>query len=368
MLLFFRKYDRIPVVNFLGAAMYELEMKIERMLSDERIAGCEVAITDRKGIIWSRGFGVANADLPDVALTVDTVFRAASITKVITGILVMRLVEDGKIDLDIPVREYLPWFTIKDENAAAVITMRHLLSHRSGLPGEYTPDGPHDEGALEASLREGLPTLELLYSPGDGYTYSNWGIRLASLVVEKICGERYSSLARKYVLDPLGMEHSTYFLSDVSLDSISWPHVVDESGTLVAVHEIKENYTRLATGGLYSSARELSRLGRLILNGGVADDGTRVISSASLYRMMEPRSLAKTGNRYGITMMIHDTQSGLRLFGHYGNANPYTSALMVDPKSGYGVVVLLNTYSETLREKIIDAAIEHITNVNKDLH
>ena len=348
--------------------MRELEQKIEQMLADGGIAGCEVAITDREGIVWSHGFGLANADCPGVEITDDTVFRVASITKLVTGVLAMRLVEDGKIDLDIPVRSYLPWFTLKDEEAAAVITMRQLLSHRAGLPGEYTPDGPHDEAALEASLRDGLPKLDLLYVPGEGYTYSNWGIRLASAVLEKVCGERYSVLARKYVLEPLGMNSSTYFLKDVSLDLISWPHVRRESGELVTVHEIKENYVRLATGGLYSSARELSGLARLILNGGVADDGTRVISSASVSQMMKEKSLAKTGNRYGITMMIHTTDNGRTLYGHYGNADPYSSALMVDPESGYGVLVFLNTYSQDLREKVADTAIEYIINANKNLH
>ncbi len=348
--------------------MRELELKIEKMLKDERIAGCVVAVTDREGIVWSRGFGVADADHSDVPVCVDTVFRIASITKIVTGIIAMRLVEEGKLDLDLPVREYLPWLTLKDEGAAARMTMRHLLSHRAGFPAEYTPDGPHDEAALEPSLREGLPTLELLYAPGEGYTYSNWGIRLASCVLEKVGGARYSELARKYVLLPLGMDSATCFLSEVPLASISWPHERSESGEPFAVHDIKENYARLATGGLYSSARDLTKLARLILNGGVADDGTRVISSASLSEMMVPRSLAATGNSYGMTMMIHPMECGLTVFGHNGNADPFTSSLMVEPKSGYGAVVFLNTYSKDLRTTINDAAIEYIINANKSLH
>ena len=340
--------------------MRELKVKIQEMLAREGIAGCAALLTDRGGIVWSRGFGTRDIACADAPVTADSMFRIASITKVVTGLLIMRLVEEGRIDLDRPVRDYLSWFTLKDESAASVITLRHLMSHRSGLPAEYTPEGPLDEGELVPSLKAGLPTLDLVNAPNDGYKYSNWGIRTASAVLEAVTGRRYSALAREYVLSPLGMDKSTFFLSEAQAYPIALPHTKDESGALLSSSYIKENHARLAAGGIFSSARELSALARLILRGGVADDGTRVVNSASLEAMMTPLTVHDTGNMYGLTMQLHPLPCGRLTYGHYGNADPYTSALMTDPVSGFGAVVLLNTYSKDLRARIADAILEYV--------
>ena len=331
-----------------------LDEKIKGMLGAEGIAGCSVALTDKDGIIYARGFGVRDIFHPEISPNEHTIYRAASITKVITGILAMRLAEAEKISLDSPVKKYLPWLTLSSEGAAELMTLRHLLSHTSGLPAEYTPDGPRDEAMLVPGLKEGLPGLELQSMPGDGkFLYSNWGIRLLSAAVEAVMGDRYSRLARAYVLEPLGMTESEFTVKDEMRGNISLPHTRLEDGSLASEWDIKENHCRLATGGLCSNITDLCRLARLILRGGIADSGERVISEASLEEMMRPHATMSSGDTYGITMIGHNV-SGRTVYGHPGNAAPYTSAMYCDVISGYGAVVLLNTYSKDLRMKICD--------------
>lgn len=338
--------------------MYTFEEKIERLLADENIAGCAAAVTDRDGIVWSRGFGVESIERPNIPVNEESMFRVASITKVVTGILIMRLSENGLIDLDRPVRDYIPWFTLKDKSAVPLITTRHLLSHRAGFPAEYTPIGPREESALESCLIENIPTLDLAYPPDEGYIYSNWGTRLASYIAERVAGRRYSELARDLVLSPLGMDRSTFDLNVAATYPLSLPHERDESGRVFLSHFIKENYARLAAGGLYSNVREVSVLARLILRGGIADDGTRIISSASFDQMKTRITTHESGDGYGIAMQMHRLPYGGEAIGHYGGADPYTSAMMIDQHSGYGAVVMLNTYSEDLRVKISDMLLE----------
>lgn len=340
--------------------MLPIEKEVKKMLQDEHIVGAAIALTNREGLVFSRGFGLCDINYQASYVTENSLFRAASVTKIVTGTLTMKLSELGLIELDRPVIEYLPWLTMRDMDAAMRITPRMLLSHTSGLPAEYTPEGPRDEGQLVPSLMAGLPTLELASAPGDGvFLYSNWGIRLLSAALESRTGERYSALAKRYVLDPLGMTSSRFMLEDRVKYEICYPHEIDGDGALSVTHEIKENYCRLATGGLYSNAVDLSRLARMLLSGGVADDGTRVIKTESMDAMMIPVSTMKSGDGYGLTLTRHKLTESRWTYGHNGNAEPYTSSLYVDTESGYGAVVLLNTNNKVnLRQKISDAILK----------
>ena len=147
--------------------LYNFEKTIEQWREQERVAGIALAITDRDGIIYSRGFGVVSVDRPSVPVTGKSMHRAASITKIFSGITMLHLVDEGLLSLDEPVKTYVPWLTLEDADAAEKITLRLLLSHTAGLPSEYTPEGARDEAALGPSLRVELPAAKLIAKPGD---------------------------------------------------------------------------------------------------------------------------------------------------------------------------------------------------------
>ena len=318
---------------------------LEETLKNEKIAGMAVAITDREKIIFAEGFGVESIERPEVGVTSKSMFRIASITKVVTGMTVLSLVEEGKLSLDTRVKEILPWLTLTDKNTEENVTLRHLLSHTAGFPAEYTPEGPREESALEPSLQAGLPTLEMQFPLGEGYLYSNWGIRLASLVAEKVTGKFFTQLAHERVLQPLGMERTTFDLHLAATYPICLPHT-EENGEFRVFHKLQENAARQAAGGLYSNAEDLCRLARCLLN-----NGEKVLQKASVDEMKTVHGKPKAYDGYGITLFSHNGENG-QVYFHPGSAPPYATSLYIHPASGLGIVTLMNTQRNNLRHTI----------------
>ena len=323
--------------------MEEIRKFLKDTLKNEKIAGMAVAITDREKILFAEGFGVESAERPEVAVTAQSLFRIASITKVVTGLTILSLAEEGKLSLNTRVKAVLPWLTLTDKNTEENVTLEHLLSHTAGFPAEYTPEGPREESALEPSLQAGLPSLIMQFPLGQGYLYSNWGIRLASLVAEKVTGKFFTQLAYERVLQPLGMYRTTFDLHVAATYSICLPHT-EENGTFTVCHKLQENAARQAAGGLYANAEDLCKLARCLLN-----DGEKVLSS--IEEMKIPRGKPKNFDSYGITLFGHKGENG-QVYFHPGSAPPYATSLYIHPDSGIGIVTLLNTQRDALRHII----------------
>lgn len=331
-----------------------VEEQLTRIFKENNIAGMAIAITDKEKIVYAKGFGVDNMERPEIPAGADSMYRIASVTKIVTGITIMRLVEQGILELDSPVCKYVPWLTLSHPEAVERMTLRHLLSHTSGLPKEYTPDGPRDESALEQSLREELPVAPMQSLPGDGaYLYSNLGIRLASYIAQVATGKLFSTLVQEYVLTPLKMDRSTFELRVAATYPMSLPHEETAEGELKVFHRIMENAVRLAAGGLYSNTEDMCKLARFLLNKGVADTGERLLSPESIQQMFtyHGSDLSQDQYSYGLTIQLKKYKEGY-LYGHPGSANPYATSVFVDHVSGYGVVTLLNTYRNQLTRDI----------------
>lgn len=325
--------------------MEKIREFLEETLVKEKIAGMAVAITDRERIIFAEGFGVESIERPEVGVTPESLFRIASITKVVTGMTILSLVEEGKLSLNSRVKEVLPWLTLTDKKTEENVTLAHLLSHTAGFPAEYTPEGPREESALEPSLQAGLPALEMQYPLGEGYLYSNWGIRLASLVAEKVTGKYFTQLAYERVLKPLGMDRTTFDLHLAATYPICLPHT-EENGKFRVFHKLQENAARQAAGGLYSNTIDLCRLARCLLN-----DGEKVLQKSSVDEMKTIRGKPKAYDGYGITLFSHNGENG-QVYFHPGSAPPYATSLYIHPASGLGIVTLMNTQRDALRHTI----------------
>ena len=336
--------------------METIKAYLSELQKKEKIAGMAVAITDREKVLYAEGFGAESMERPQVKVTASSLFRIASITKVVTGMTTLSLVEEDLLSLDTPVKDTLPWLTLADKNTENKVTLRHLLSHTSGLEAEYTPEGFREESALELSLREGLPNAKILFPVGEGYCYSNWGIRLASAMAEKVTGKLFSQLAQERVLVPLGMDRTTFDVRVAATYPLCLAHT-EENGEFHVVHRLQENAARHAAGGLYSNTIDLCKLARCLLNDGVSDNGTQVLTKASIDQMKTKHANAIGFDGYGLTL-LQDELHGSSIFGHHGSAPPYATSLIFHPESGLGIVTLMNTQRDHLRFMIPRSILE----------
>lgn len=317
------------------------ENKLTGLLNEKKIAGMAVAMTNREKILWETGLGVTSVEKPWDRVNGTTLFRIASNTKFTVGLCAMQLSEEGLLDLDIPIKEYLPWFTLTDKKAADKITVRKLLNHTAGLPKEYTPDGPREEGCLEEVLKEIIPPLTPVADPYDNfYLYSNYGVRITSCIMTKLTGKRYSELCQELVLDPLSMEMTTFDLCKAATYQLAMPHIRDDEGNPIVEHRFHENATRYACGGLFSNVHEMTALARIKLNGGAP-----LISPDSFKQMSTPyvrMTEIEQEGYYGLTLMKR-IFNGKILYGHTGSHPPFYSCIWTEPESGLGVAFVINT-------------------------
>lgn len=335
--------------------MKKVKEYLEKVFNQNSIAGMSVGVTDKKGTLGIFNFGVQNF-MTGEPICDNSRFRIASITKVVLGLTVMRLVEQGFLDLEVGVGKYVEWL----DSTLGKLTLKSLLSHTAGLPVEYTPDGPRDESLLESSLKDELSKIDLSkVGNGSSYLYSNLGIRLASLVIEKVTGKRFSQASSELVIQPLKMEQTLYPLEKALKLPLSLPHALTEKG--LAPVSMWENAVRYGAGGLFSTTNDLCKLARFMLNKGVTDSKERLLKSQTIENMLCPKTPNGKGDFYGLTQMLH-SYNGRLLGGHLGSAPPYCANLVTDFESGFGAAVVINTENnEHLRYEITDSILNILT-------
>src|SRR6266540_4335097 len=184
-----------------------IDAYVESQMREQRIPGLALGIVQGDQIVHLKGFGVA--DPSGRAVTPQTPFQIASISKSFTALAVVQLVEAGKVDLDAPVQRYLPWFRVADPDASARITVRHLLTHTSGLRDqseEFTSRDASD-GALEKAVRA-LRTVPSAQPGGQAFQYANINYSVLGLIVQTVAGQSYEDYVQAHVLAPLEMTDS----------------------------------------------------------------------------------------------------------------------------------------------------------------
>src|SRR4051794_31199482 len=177
-----------------------LDARIETAMADLHIPGVAVGVF-YEGQEYVRGYGVTNVDYPQ-PVDADTLFRIGSVTKTFTGTTVMRLVEQGLLDLDIPIRNYLPTLRLSDASVAAQVTLRQCLNHSAGWLGDCYPDFGRGADAITHYVAD-MAQLPQLTPLGQVYAYNNAAIVLAGHVVETVAGQPFEDVVRTQVLDPL---------------------------------------------------------------------------------------------------------------------------------------------------------------------
>ena len=314
---------------------------IKEQMEEHDIVGLSVALVDDQKIVWQKGFGYADRK-NSVKATTDTRYWAGSITKLFTGMGVMKLVEEGKMEIDKPLKTYLPEFSIKSRfGSTNVITPRTIMTHHSGLPGDWL-DGMFSLNPT--NYREHVKLIKdeyVAYPPNKIMSYSNLGVTLLGHALEKTAGVSYASYIEDKLFKPLKMKHSD-FKMDMSNGSKSY--IDDEEATEYPIGEIP-------AGALGTTVGDLSHLAMMV-NAKGRFNKQEVLKESTLEKMFEVQNRnieLDMGRKIGLSWFIDDKTLGKNniIYGHGGATTAHRSMFSVAPKSKLAVVVLANSAEAT---------------------
>jgi CubicO group peptidase (beta-lactamase class C family) len=324
---------------------HRLDEDVEARRRAARTPGLAVAVVRGQEVVYASGFGTTSAEEGGVPVTPRTVFRIASTTKPLTGTAVMRLVGDGLLELDRPVRDYLPWLACPEPSAAAVITLRLLLSHTAGLPGDFRLSGSRDPGALRAWVRDELSRYRLLARPGERYEYSNPGLCLAGYLAEAVAGKPYADLMQQLVFDPLGMRRTTFEPTVAMTYPLAQGHYHEDDGSPRARHRFSDNAAGYPAAFAFSTVLDLAAFAVVHLNEG-RFRGERILSpeAVTAMHMPDPATRGADGDEDGGHGLTFGTgvRAGTRYVEHDGEMDGFRSQFLLAPDLRVAVVVLAN--------------------------
>ncbi len=320
------------------AAVDSLTAFIEHEMADKELPALSIALVDDQETVWAQGFGYADPE-DGIAATAATVYRVGSVSKLFTDVAIMQLVERGELELDSPVTAYLPAFSPRNPYAEA-ITLRQLMSHRSGLVRE-PPAGHYfdDTGTtLEATVGS-LNSTTLVYEPTTRTKYSNAGIATVGYVLEHLRGEPFTDYVRRSVLEPLGMEQSSFAPEPDIVrrlaDAFMWAY----HGRTFEAPTFQLGMS--PAGSMYAPVTDLARFMSALFAGGVGPDGP-VVSAATIDEMLTPQFAppdATTGYGIGFGLGMLDDQ---RVIGHGGAIYGFSTELAALPDAKLGAVAVAN--------------------------
>jgi CubicO group peptidase (beta-lactamase class C family) len=279
-----------------------------------------------------------------VEVTEDTAFQIGSISKVWTATVVLQLVDEGKLDLDAPITDVLPDLRLGDPKVTAQVTMRHLLTHTSGIDGDIFTDTGRGDDCLEeyvASLADAAQNHPL----GATFSYCNSGFSLAGRVIEVLTGRTWDAAIRERVFAPLGLTHTSTLPEEAILGRAAVGHVgePDEEPRPAPIWVMQRSAG--PAGLINSTPRDVAMFARMHLAGGVTPDGVRVLSAGSVAQMQERQTdlpdKHTLGDGWGLGWILFGWD-GRRLIGHDGNTIGQSAFLRVLPDEGLAVVLLTN--------------------------
>lgn len=325
--------DYEPAKQYLSAV-------IKQDMAKHDVKGLSIALIDDQKVVWAEGFGYADV-AKQVPATADTVYRIGSISKVVTATEIMRLAEQGKVELDKAVTAYVPEFSIRNRFAdSKPITLRALLAHHSGLPSDVLKgmwvDHPVSLAEYVTALRE-----ESLASPPQSlYKYSNIDFSLLGRVIENVEHQEFSSAMQQNLLTPLGMTYSSFQITPEIERRYARAYRNGKEITRMSLRD-------LPAGGMLSSVNDMSRWLRFTFADGSVQ-GAQIIKAETLHEMFKPQFEGLDtdfGHKIGMAWMLSglSVKGGQPLAWHNGGFPPYQAHLSMLPEQKLGVIILTNS-------------------------
>jgi CubicO group peptidase (beta-lactamase class C family) len=344
-----------PKLPGIGAAMQE-------MIAKNEIAGAVTVVVNRDKTLHLETTGFA-----DVAgkrpMTPDTVFWIASMTKPTTATAILMLQDDGKLNVSDPVAKYLPEFNnLKTPSGKpANLTIKQILTHTSGLGEASGPDA--QKAKTLADLVPLWLAAPMQYEPGEKWKYTQSGINAAARIVEVVSGMTFDAFLQKRLFDPLGMKHTTFYLTSESRAQLVTAYAKNrETGSLDPVPPRPEfgphDRPPQGNGGLYSTAPDYARFCQMLLNGGTFE-GHRYLTPAAMKFLTTPQTgdlptgffqdntFGRHGTNYGwglgtcILRQPHEGVAAMLSPGTFGHGGAWGTQAWIDPVKGVAYILMV---------------------------
>src|SRR5215207_5130480 len=313
--------------------------KIARKITAEmkrlKVPGVAIGISHR-GQEYAEGFGITSVEHP-LPVTADTLFQTGSISKTFTGTMIMKLVEDGKVDLDAPVRKYIEDFKVGDLDVTEKVTVRHLLTHMGGWVGDYFNDFGNREDALDRMVKD-IARLPQIQPLGTIWSYNNTGFNVASRIIEIVTKKPYEQAAQEMLFNPLGLQMSFFYPSDILITHrFAVGHQKVKDKVLVA-RPWAIGRAGNGVGGVVSTVRDLLKYARFHMSNGAK----KVISGKSLRAMRVQQVDAGPRGGMGITWFIRKV-GDVTFYAHGGATNGQQAYLFFIPEKDFALAILTNS-------------------------
>ena len=342
----------------------DLDAHIRAQIARWTVPGVVVGVL-RDGERETRAYGVTSLETGYPVRT-DTLFPIGSISKVYTAALVMTLVDDGTLDLDAPVVTYLPDLRLADERARETISLRQLLTHQSGLYGDYYDDFGMGDDALARCVAS-FPTLRQLSTPGELWAYCSSGFMLAGRIIEEVTGQPFETAMRQHIFAPLGLDRSFFFADEAIVYPTAVGHALKTPGG--DEHEVRRRYLLsrnvAPAGGIISDADDLLTFAAFSMGDG-AWNGRRVLSPVALEAMQAP--LVRAPNypaagfaEWGGLGWAIRFSDGVKVVEHGGSLHGFEVKLKFVPAHRFAIAILTNSgRGSVLGDRVAEWALDHV--------
>ncbi|HIU16547.1 MAG TPA: beta-lactamase family protein [Candidatus Ventricola intestinavium] len=343
----------------------KMDEQVDRIFQQTQTVGGAFLVAQHGEIVYERYYGVQQKTT-GVPVTEKSYFRCASVTKLVTGIGLMKMMEDGLLDPDEDISTYLGYAVGNPRYTDTPVTLRHLMSHTAGLNenASYSSKSSllSDMIALERKARSNFRDVR----PGTEYAYSNFGAGITGAIIESVTGEDVFSYMRAYLFEPLGIDAAYTATQLEEPEYITATYHPDGSLYAAPSYMLRQEYQaqaspdthyRVTVGSLLIRPRDLMRLGIALCGDGTVD-GIRVLREESLARMRQEQSPQTTGitadSPYSFFTIRQDTLlEGRRVYGHQGTDDGVVCNLYYEPESELVLVVMVNGCKTTREDGIM---------------
>lgn len=320
-----------------------LDLWVEEQRTYHQLPGVAIGVVHDQQLVWSQGYGVRDLE-SKAPLTTKTIFRIGSVTKLFTAVAVLQLRDRGKFRLDDPVAQHLPWFSVEHNfEGEPEISIRHLLTHTSGLPREAAfPYWTTHVFPDREQFRQVVPSQRAIFPPAERYKYSNLGITLLGEIVAEVSGESYADYIHRHIAKPLGMLRTSTKPTAEHHRRMTTGYLRRQADGRRDVAEYYDTGAVAPAANIVSTIEDLARFAALQFRQGPQAGGKQILRGATLREMQRPHWVKanwRGGRGLGFSIARRD---GKTIVSHGGWVAGHRTQFMLIPSEKIAVIAMTN--------------------------